>query len=295
MKIIDCSPLRDEEGNLGLLQTLNGILDYGFKWQNKVQAADQAIKRLQRTLGKDYMVFRDFSIPGIDPRHCAMILVGPQGILAVLASPLKGIYRAKGTEWMSFDQRARKFKKSKPNYQDTILGISSVLKKALEGQGLTLVDIESVLIFTNPRTLIDTARPRVRVVPADAVDYFAANLEQLPEILDKEDISYLKDILLRLTKPSPEENPVPEAEELQAEPVEESPSTLSEYQDSLYSSEAEDFGFPDEVEESTVTQPGSRFRFQRRQWLILGFLFIIEVLILAVFALLIIGSQWLPF
>lgn len=285
MKIIDSSPFRDEEGKISLLQQLYGVLEYGFAWRTRTQAADAAVKRLQRTLGKEFKIFRDFSIPGVDARHCIMILLGPQGILALMASPIKGIYRAKGTEWMTFDHRARKFKKSKPNYQEIILNVSSTLKKALESQGLSLIEIESVLIFTNPRTLIDTARPRVRIVPADAVDYFAANLQQLPEMLDKEDIAYLTDILNRLTTPGPAEN----TEQILHEEIPEEPAPENEELFQGDSSDYYDFPDPVEISESATTRP--RFGLQRRQWLIIGFLFILEILILAFFALLIMSNS----
>ncbi len=289
MNIYDSSPFRDEEGKISLLQHLYGVLEYGFAWRTRIQAADAAVKRLQRTLGNEFRLFRDFSIPGIDARHCIMILLGPQGILALMASPLKGIYRAKGTEWMSFDHRARKFKKSRPNYQEIILNVSSTLKKALESQGLSLIEVESVLIFTNPRTLIDTARPRVRIVPADAVDYFAANLQQLPEMLDKEDISYLTDILTRITAPEPAEKTD------QITPQTESEEPVPQHEELFQGDSSDYFDFPDSVDTSESVTARPRLGLQRRQWLIIGFLFLFEILILALFALLILSNSDLLF
>jgi len=324
MKIIDCSPFRDEEGKISLMQLLNGMLEYGLQWRSLVQSEDLAVKRLQRTLGKEYTLFRDYSIPGFDARNCAMVLLGPQGIQLLMAKPLKGIYRAKGPEWMVFDQRIRRFKKSKPNHQETIIKTAAILKKSLEKEGLALIDIESILMFTNPRTLVDTARPRVRIVPADAVDYFAANLQQLPEALDKEDIKYLTGILLRNTQPVEEKEPEP------AEILPERNETLREldyvsevpaapgyepdldpalsYEPDLNPDPAyaqEDFPdssyvpafledeayFPDIEDEQIEAKPErGKFRFERKQWIIIGGLLLVELIILALFVFLVLQN-----
>ncbi|MBN1264859.1 MAG: hypothetical protein JXA25_05150 [Anaerolineales bacterium] len=288
MKIIECSPFRDEEGKISPLQLINGMLEYGINWRTLVKSEDLAIKRLQRTLDKEYTLFRDFAVPGIDAKNCIMVLLGPQGILIMMAKPLKGIYRAKGTEWMIFDQRSRKFKKSKPNFQEIILNSATILKKSLENEGLALIDIETILLFTNPRTLVDTARPRVRIVPADAVDYFSANLQQLPEILDKEDIKYLTELLLRNTQPS-EEDP----EETGVFPEEPAALLESGYEPDFLE---DDTFFPDIIEEEQIEAKPKRrgLLFERKQWMIIGLLILLELIILGLFAVLVFSNFNLP-
>jgi hypothetical protein len=54
------------------------------------------------------------------------------------------------------------------------------------------------LVFTNPRTHVDTARPAARVILSDAIDHFAANLQQFQPIMDQQDI---KAIIKALTNP----------------------------------------------------------------------------------------------
>jgi len=129
-------------------------------------------------------------------------------VRVLVPTPIRGIYRAKLDEWLTFDGGARRFKRVRPNLQGIALTMANQLLRFLKSQGYPLPEIEPVLIFTNPRTHVDTARPSVRIVLADAIDHFASNLQKFPAIMDGEDIGA---VLESLTSPRPA-GPVAEPE-----------------------------------------------------------------------------------
>jgi hypothetical protein len=121
-----------------------------------------------------------------------------------MAYPNRGVFRAKDEHWLRFDTRGRKFKSTQPNLQAVGLDLLKKIQQLLEIQGHENFDSEAVLIFTHPRTLIDSARPTTRVVSADAIEYFAANVEQTEPTINPDRVHTIVDALLYSQIPEPE-------------------------------------------------------------------------------------------
>lgn len=205
MNVIEQSKYRDEDGKISFMNRLNATLDFGFNWYGLMQAQDIVSNRLARVLGEEHVILRNVDIPGVDESNPHMILVGPQGVRLVMAFPARGVFRAKDDDWLRFDSRSRRFKRSKPNLQTLSLNLLKRIKHLLEIQGHENLIYEAVLIFTHPRTLIDSARPQTRVVSADAIEYFAANLNQQETMLRAGDIRNIVDAILHPQIPDPEQ------------------------------------------------------------------------------------------
>lgn len=218
MNVIERSKYRDEEGNIGFMERLNATLDFGFRWYGHMQAQEVVSDRLARVLGNEHTILRNVAIPGVDEINPHMILVGPQGVRLVMAFPARGVFRAKDDDWLRFDSRSRRFKRAKPNLQTMSLNLLKRVKHLLEIQGHENLVFEAVLIFTHPRTLIDSARPQTRVVSADAIEYFAANLNQQESMLRSENIRNIVDAILHPQIPDPEQAfaNLPDPEQAQA-------------------------------------------------------------------------------
>lgn len=195
MRVIERSEFRDQEGVISLENRLRGTLRYGLRWYGEMETQMVVTERLSTVLENDHDLIRNLVIPGTDLR-VPLILLGPQGVRAILPTPLRGVYRAKGDEWLTFDGGARRFKRVRPNQQVIALNMADAVLKYLRSQGFGLPEVEAVLIFTNPRTHVDTARPRARIVMADGIEHLAANLRQLHPIMDQEDIDALVGALL---------------------------------------------------------------------------------------------------
>ncbi len=277
MKVIDRSEFRDEEGAISLENRIRGTFRHGMKWHGWMQAQEFTTQRLEKSLDREHTLLRNVIIPGTTV-IVQMILLSPQGVRVLEPSPIKGVFRAKGEEWLKFDSRGRRFKRSQPNLQTRTLSNAQVVQRYLQEQGYPLPEVEAVLIFTKPRTHVDSARPRVRIVQADAIDYFAANIQEFQPIMDQEDINALTEALINPKLPEPEPTPEPEAEpELaRAEFVE---------QGETFTTEPEPMALPAQAVHRLSTLPISR-----RQWILLAVMLFFELVIIIIFAMIIIRN-----
>lgn len=221
MIVIERSSFRDDSGAISLESRLRGTLQFGLRWYGEMEAQQVVTQRLSKALGDEHVLVRNQIVPGTNVT-ISLILLSPQGVRVIFPSPIRGIYRAKLDEWLVFDSSSRRFKRVRPNLQGAALTMAHQLLRFLKAQGYPLPEIESVLIFTNPRTHVDTARPSVRIVLADAIDHFADNLQQFPAIMDGEDIGAVLD---SLATPKPAE-PLAEIEPVAAPESAEAPARV---------------------------------------------------------------------
>jgi hypothetical protein len=217
MRIIERSEFRDESGAITFENRVRATLRHGLRWYAGMEAQLSVSEALARGLGPEYVLIRNLIVP-YTPITVPLTLVGPQGVRAILPTPLRGIYRAKGDEWLTFQSAARRFKRVRPNQQAIVLEHASALLHYLVGQGYGLPEVEAVLVFTNPRTHVDSARPQTRIVMADGIEHFAANLQQLKPIMDEEDVQAVVNAFL-YPKPREGEAEIPAGEGGEGLPV----------------------------------------------------------------------------
>ena len=293
MRVIELSEFRDEDGVISLENRIKASLQYGLGWYGDMQAQEEVSNRLDKALGVEHLLMRNVPIPKTDI-IVPLVLISPQGVRVLYPSRARGIYRAKGDDWQTFDGRTRRFKKKRPNLQSEALHLAQTLLAYLQEKGFPLPDLEAVLLFTNPRTHVDTASPETRIVLGDAFDHFAGNLQDLQAIMDLDDINLIADVL---------ENP------RAAEP--EQPEQPPTQEDALAALEAElpeaggDF-YPEETLKPLETRPEltkrasltplweiGRFRFTRNQWIVLGVLVFFEIVVMIAFAFIIYSEIFL--
>jgi hypothetical protein len=289
MNVIDRSEFRDEEGVISLESRVRGTLSHGLSWYGEMQAQEFVSERLDKTLDRAHTLLRNVVIPGTTV-SVSMILLSPQGIRVLEPSSIKGVFRAKGEEWLKFDGRGRRFKRVRPNLQAQTLDLAQLVHRYLqkylesqgylEGQEYNLPEVEAVLVFANPRTHVDTARPRIRIVQADAIDHFAANLLEFQPIMDQEDIDILTEAFIEPKFPK---------RETEAEVDEEQGPSVAPYEfveeGDFFTSEAEPVGLPVQAVNRLSSLP-----FSRSQWILLAVIVFFEIIILIIFAMLILGN-----
>lgn len=281
MRRKDCSPFREEDGSISLESRIRGMLQFGPSWYAEMQAQDEAFTRLSKTLGREHLAILNASLPG-STSTIPMILLSPQGVRVILPSPLKGVYRAKGEEWLKFGGgRSRRFSASRPNLQIRVTTMAQELFNFLRERGYDIPEVEAVLIFTNPRTHVDSMNARVHIVLADAIDHFAANLQQFQPIMDQDDIRELGNLL---TNPEA----VLEAEAQAAAPPEPPPPRPDTPIDLPEPTEAEKEVLTAEQAPALVPRRPRAIRrgplaLTRRQWILLGTMAFLELLVLGIF------------
>jgi|GEM_PF-817801 len=195
MRVVERSEFLKEDGEITLENRLRATLRNGLRWYGEVMAQQAVTQRLSPVLGNDHVLIRNLLLPGASV-PLSLVLVGPEGVRALVASPLRGVFRAKGGDWMTFNSGARRFRKVRPNLQALAASMADAVLKHLNGAGFPIPEVEPVLILTDPRTHVDTARPQVRIVLSDAVEHFASNLLQLPPIMDLEDVTNVSNALV---------------------------------------------------------------------------------------------------
>jgi hypothetical protein len=323
MNVIEKSRFVDDEGKISIKNRLSATLDFGSDWYGRMEAHNVVTHRLSRALGDQHILLRNPPIPGIDESEPYMILVSPQGIRILIGFPIRGVFRAHEGEWLKLNQRSRSFVRTKPNLQLMALNIQKQVQRLLDIQKFGAPVIESVLIFTHPRTLIDGSRPVCRVVSADAIEYFAANLEQLPAVLTPQQIHAAVDTILYPKLPDPQsadglitdpklKKPVSSVPAFESAPVPEpqpepTPAfyqdDFDQFQDTTFPQApvedpfkpAEEFYLEEDVfqefslaeESPSPTQeaePTRKPKMTGSQWMVLGILAVIEIVVILIFA-----------
>jgi hypothetical protein len=292
MKLIERSEFRAEDGAIALEGRIQGTLQYGFGWYGQMQAQDFVTNRLGRSLGDEHVLVRNLRLPHV-VEPVPMILLSPQGVRVLRPTAVRGIFRAKDEEWLSFDGRARRFRRVRPNQQVLAVALSEAVHAHFRDQGYELPSVEPVLIFTNPRTHIDTARPRVRIVQADAIEHFAANLLQISPIMDKDDVQILVDCLLnpKSREPTLVNVPKPQAVLPLGPPVADTTSFTTEPIGRTRRGTQ-----PLRRERrATRPRPARRGGITPRHWLLLAVLFALELVVLGSFAFIVMRDLGIPF
>jgi hypothetical protein len=292
MKIVDRSPFRDEDGDIGLEQKVRGVLQNGFKWLRQMSAMENATYLLERVLDKEHILLRDATIPGTTIT-IPMILISPQGVRVILPSSVGGNYRAKGTDWQVFDGRARKFKNARPNIIEEGLLYSQSLHRYLEHLGFPLPEIETVLLFTDPRTHVDSIRPEVRVVLTDAVEHFVNNLLKNDPIMDQEDILAVREAILETRKIAAEQAAAEaKAAGTDEEEYELAPAAWPTHEPKPEESQPGIEQPPEEILPFQVPKVIQDLGLTTRQWVLIGFMAFIELVVLIILAVVIISGSF---
>jgi hypothetical protein len=137
------------------------------------------------------------------------------------------------------------------------------------------------MMFSNPRTHVDTLRPSTRVVLADAIDHFAGNLQGQQAILNGDDMALVSEALLQ---------PGGRQEQVDAGFVE-APRTV-DAQELL----GDETGYGARALSPRTPRPIRRtygygnFRLDARQWIILGILLFFEVIVLTAIIMVVLAN-----
>jgi hypothetical protein len=171
MKIIDQTPLLDANGQLSLVNRVQGMLKYGFSWPASLEAQNKVIAQLNKAIEKGYTLIRNQKL-GASEIIVPLILIGPSGIYVIEATPLKGLYRARGEELGTISNG--RLQPVSVNIITRTLQLAKALQVFFERQGIKLpAPVEPVLLAADPGLHIESVRPAVRIVLSDAINIFS--------------------------------------------------------------------------------------------------------------------------
>lgn len=206
MKLIDQTPLQDENGEIGIVQRLQGTLKYGFDWYPELEAQKSVLAHLSRVLGKGFTVIRNHTL-GASGITIPLVLVGPAGIYAAHVTNLRGTYQARGESWGQVFGVS--FKPARTNLMTRTQLLARALQAFIERQGVKLPKpVEPVILAANPGLHIESLQPAVRIVLVDALERWAASLESAAPVFTLETAHELADRIINPRPPKKEEQAV---------------------------------------------------------------------------------------
>jgi hypothetical protein len=243
--------------------------------QKEAHAQEAVINALQKVLDNKFVMLREVTLEGPDI-PIPLILVGPTGVHVIYASTLKGVLRAKEDVWEELDDRTQKFSIARPNLLTRTLLMARAVNAYLAEHGHKLPEVEPVLFFSDPGINVETTRPVVRIVQMDALDRYVAGLLQSQTNLEPETVQKI-------------------ANALAGDQVDLGQKPMIDERDA--------FAFrdmpPDKPQSLTPkvvidsSEPGflKRIPFSGRQWLVLGLLILVTIIVLVAFMILILLSS----
>jgi hypothetical protein len=204
MKIIDKTPLLDQNGQLSLVSRIQGTLQYGLNWSAELEAQKNVIAQLDRVLEKGFVLIRNFTLPNSEI-VIPIILLGPNGATVIHVTTAKGFFEAKGDQWNTVVNG--RGQPARSNLLRIASGYARVVQKYLEYQKIELsAPVEPVLITADPGAHVDSMRPTARVVMSDAIKQFATTLLQARPVWRSDIVFTLAD---RIVDPQPAQEEPP--------------------------------------------------------------------------------------
>jgi hypothetical protein len=197
MKINEYSPYLDEKGEIPLVERIRNTVRFGSSWYADQQSQETITSRLQMALDDSFLLLRNLTLEGLDV-PIPLILVGPTGVHVIYPSSLKGIYQVNADQWRVMDTGSKRFKLARPNLINRSLLLSRAVERHLERCGYKSPLIEPLIVFTDPGVHVDTKRPAVRTVMVDALDRFSSGLAQQEGVVSPENV---RKVVKLLTNP----------------------------------------------------------------------------------------------
>jgi hypothetical protein len=165
------------------------------------------------------------------------------------------------------NNRTRKFEPARPNLIARTLLMAQAVEAYLSHHLQRSLEIQPVLFFSNPGTHVDIIRPAVRIVLMDGLERFIASLTQTRTFLNSEEVQR---IVETLTKP-------PAAAEGAASTVQ-----AGSGPEDIRASLGVVGATPDKIT-SKYESFSSRIKLTTPQWVFLGVVGLIEIILLVGF------------
>ena len=102
MRIIDKTPLIEEDGSVTLINRIQGTLKNGFSWYSDLQAQSKALAFFEKQFDKKFVLIRNHTL-GASGIVVPFVLIGTPGVYVFMVTNLEGTYRAKGQSWGKVD------------------------------------------------------------------------------------------------------------------------------------------------------------------------------------------------
>jgi hypothetical protein len=263
MRTIDLSKFQSEPGLAGVFKRLQGAFAYGWSWPQSRKSQEDLIEILETVLGNDCVMFRDVNIPKVG-RPIPLVLITPASLMVINPKNEQGFYRAEGKRWEQLG-RNDEYRLA----QDNLIRETWLYQKTIEGylkqHNFSAPTDRGVMIFVSQETVVESIRPRVRIIQADGIKNFARELAISKPIFS--DLDFRTAIRLLSEPRLPEKQPRRRIPKESFE--EEMPEALAKV-------------------DETIVKTTRRLNFTRREWIIIGALIALLMIVLVVLIVLVV-------
>ena len=272
MKVIDYqTPEKDEKKPNALGRAFGSL---GFLQSRKIpRAQDTTIQSLKNVLDNRFVLLRGLVLPGMESL-VPFILVGPPGIWLIEVNDNKGVFRAVDDQWEEMDSQSRKYRLARVNLPAQTASLAQMVTTLLTDRGLEVQAVEPVIFFTQPGAHVKVVRAPARLVQSDAILRFGTSLLQSRILYEPEEIQAVINVL---TEPASTSEAATEEPDLEIMGQPDSSSQGSSQNKDTLSSQLS--AALNTSEPEIVKRLSRRMAFNQRQWLILGALLLVNILL----------------
>jgi hypothetical protein len=239
-------------------------MSYGYSWQQSRKNQEELIEILGSVLGNECVLLRDVNIPKVN-RPIPLVLVTPATVMVINPKSQQGFFRAEGKFWGELGRNDQYRPAANNLIRETWL-----YQKTIEGyfkqHNFTAPMDRGVMIFVSPETVVESIRPRVRIIQADGIKNFARELSIAKAVFSDMDFKAAVNLLSHpKLPPKSKQQKAPPVELLEPLPMDDEPDIVDE----------------------TIAKATRTFNFSRREWVIIGVLAFLLVVVFIVLAALI--------
>lgn len=265
MRTIDLSKYQAEPGLTGMLKRLQGTMNYGWSWQQSRNSQEELIEILDSVLGNECVLLRDVEIPRVG-RPIPLVLLTPSNLLVINPKTQQGFFRAEGKRWEELGRDDQYRLASNNLIRETWL-FQKTIEGYLKQHNFSAPMDRGVMIFVSPETVVESIRPRVRVIQADGIKNFARELSIAKPVFSDMDFRTAINLLTnpRLPDKAPKKKaPLP--------PPTDEPGAVEEALAKV---------------DEGVTKVTRKANFTRREWVIISLLVALVIVVLIVLIVLV--------
>jgi hypothetical protein len=209
LKVFEKSPFSGENRSITLGDRIIGIWRFGLSWNRDLQAQQLLIDRLKKGLDNKFILLHNVPLPSL-PMPVPLILIGPPGVQAIYASTVKGVFRAKGENWLILDAPKKRYVSVQPNLIKRAYIMSQAVQDYLFHREILLPGVEPVLFFSQSGLHVEPVQSITRIVQRDGIDRFLSSILQSPVIMSSSDGQIIAEVLLKSDAKNSKANAGPE-------------------------------------------------------------------------------------
>ncbi|NPA06296.1 MAG: hypothetical protein GXO54_02710 [Chloroflexi bacterium] len=202
MREYNLAPFVDRESKKeDFLGKVRALLRYGWSWYQEYKAQEAFLDLLRPLLNRQFIAIRNYVWPELDYPF-PIILIGPPGVYLLYVTPMSGEFRIRGENLyrLGGGKRSVDRRPIQPNLVQRTHLMGEALRRFI-AQRLGLdIPVHKRLVFIRPDVYVDAMDSPVQPLLADGIRRFAEQLLKAPPKLNRLQIRELANLFLEEVK-----------------------------------------------------------------------------------------------